>query len=370
MVSKKKIYNFAPAPAALPDEVFELAKLGMWNYKNKGISVYEIGVDSPEYEEIRKNAEKSLKRLLNIPQNYKVRFTVGNSTAQFAAIPLNLLSGHKCADYVLSGQFSKLAIGEAKKYGDIAEAASSAGASPAYSTIPEMSVASFRPDADYVHICFSDSIHGTKFHYIPDTGNIPLVAEMSGFLLSEPIDISRFALIYADVNKNIAPCALTVLIMRDDIVGDATAETPSIINYKMMLSNSKLCPSPPAHELYLVSLVLDWIHENGGLVEMKRRNERKAALLYDYIDGQNYYTNPVDKKCRSLTNIIFITGDAKLDKQFIKEAHKAGLVNLESYSSLGGMNASNYNAMSYSGIEKLIEFMKSFASANPKLFNM
>jgi phosphoserine aminotransferase len=369
-MSKKKIYNFAPAPAPLPDEVFELAKLGMWNYKNKGFSVYEIGANTPEYDEIKKSVEKSLKFLLNIPQNYKVQFAVGNSTSQFAAIPLNLLSGHKCADYVLSGQFSKLAIGEAKKYGDIAEAASSAGASPAYSTIPEMNVASFRPDADYVHICFSDSIHGTKFHYIPDTGNIPLVAEMSGFLLSEQIDVSRFALIYADLEKSIAPVGLTVLIMRDDIVGDAMSQTPSIINYKMMLSNDKVCNTPPAHELYLTSLVLDWIIENGGLEEMKRRNERKAALLYDYIDGQTYYTNPVDKKCRSLTNIIFVTGDAKLDKKFIKEAHKAGLINLESYSSLGGMNASNYNAMPYSGIEALIEFMKTFASENPKLFNM
>ena len=369
-MAKKKIYNFSSTPATLPEEVMELAKVGMWNYNNKGISVYEIGMNSPEYEQIAKKAESSLRAVLNIPQNYKVLFVGGDSVSQFAAIPLNLLSGHKCADYVLSGQFSKLAIGEAKKYGDIAEAASSAGASPAYSTIPELSVASFRPDADYVHICFNDSIHGTKFHYVPDTGNIPLVAEMSGFLLSEPIDVSKFAMIYAEAQKNIAPAGLTVLILRDDIIGNATAETPSIINYKLLLSKSKVCSTPPAHELYMASLVLDWILENGGLAEMKRRNERKASLLYDYIDSQSYYTNPVDKKCRSLTNIIFVTGDAKLDKLFIKEAQKCGLTNLESHSTLGGMNASNYNAMPYEGMEKLVEFMKSFASQNPKLFNM
>ncbi len=368
-MAKKKIYNFSSTPAALPEDVSELASVGMWNYKNKGISVYEIGINSPEYDEIKKDAELLLRRVLNIPQNYKVLFVQGDAVSQFAAIPLNLLSGHKCADYVLSGQFSKLAIGEAKKYGDIAEAGSSAGASPAYSTIPELGAASFRPDADYVHICFCDTIHGTKFHYIPDTGNIPLVAEMSGFLLSEPIDVSRFALIYADAQKNIAPCGLTILIMRDDIVGEATGETPSIINYKLMLSDSKLCNTPPAHELYMASLVFDWILNNGGLEDMKRRNERKASLLYDYIDSQSYYTNPVDKKCRSLTNIIFVTGDAKLDKKFIKEARKCGLLNLESHSTLDGMNASIYNSMTLEGVERLVEFMKAFANENPKLFN-
>ena len=366
---KKKIYNFSSTPATLPDEVSELLRLGMWNYKNKDVSVYEIGVNSPEYEEIKKNAEKALRKLLGIPQNYKVLFAQGNSVSQFAAIPLNLLSGHKCADYVLSGQFSKLAIGEAKKYGDIAEAGSSAGASPAYSTIPELKVASFRPDADYVHICFSDTIHGTKFHYVPDTGNIPLVAEMSAVLLSEPIDISKFALIYADAVKNIAPCGLTILILRDDIIGEATRETPSIINYKLMLAGEKVCNTPPAHELYLLSLVLNWLLDNGGLEEIKRKNERKAALLYDYIDSQNYYTNPVDKKCRSLTNVIFVTGDATLDKKFIKEAAKRGLINLASHSSLDGMNAALYNSMTYEGVEKLVEFMKEFAQSNPKLFN-
>jgi phosphoserine aminotransferase len=369
-MARKKIYNFSSTQTALPEEISELASIGMWNYKNKGISVYEMGVNSQEYNEIKEKAESSLRKVLNIPQNYKVLFVQGDSVSQFAAIPLKLLSGHKCADYVLSGQFSKLAISEAKKYADIAEAASSAGASPAYSTIPELSTASFRPDADYVHICFSDTIHGTKFHYIPDTGNIPLVAEMSGFLLSEPIELSHFSLIYAELKKNVAPTSLTVLIMRDDIVGNAVPETPSIINYKLMISNSKLCNTPSAHELYLASLVFDWILENGGLEEMKRRNERKASLLYDYIDSQSYYTNPVDKKCRSLTNIIFVTGDANLDKKFIKEARREGLINLESHSSLGGMNASNYNSMTYEGIEKLIDFMKAFAAANPKLFNI
>ena len=367
---KKKIYNFSSTPAMLPEEVSELAKIGMWNYKNKGISVYEIGVNSPEYDDILKSTEKALRKLLGIPQNYKVIFTQGDSVSQFAAIPLNLLSGHKCADYVLSGQFSKLAIGEAKKYGDIAEAASSAGASPAYSTVPDTSAASFRPDADYVHICFSDTIHGTKFHYIPETGNIPLVAEMSAFLLSEPIDVSKFALIYADAQKNIAPCGLTIIILRDDMIGKPTPETPSVINYKLMLSRANVCNTPPAHQLYMAKLVFDWIENTGGLEDMKRRNERKASLIYDYIDSQNYYTNPVDKKCRSLTNVIFVTGEASLDKKFVKEAAKRGLVNLESKSSLDGMNASIYNSMPYEGVERLVEFMKEFAQENPKISNL
>ena len=367
---KKKTYNFSSIPATLPDEVCELAKMGMWNYKNRGISVYEIGVNSREYEEIRSDAENSLRRILNIPQNYHIIFAQGDSVSQFAAIPLNLLSGHKYADYVLTGQFSKLAIGEAKKYGNIAEAASSAGASPAYSTIPDLTVASFRPDADYVHICFSDTIHGTRFHYIPDTGNIPLVAEMSAYLLSEPFDVSRFAMIYADSQKNIAPSGLTIIIIRDDIIGDAPDEVPSVLNYKKMLQRDKSCNTPPAHSLYMASLVFEWIENNGGLEAMKGRNERKASLLYDYIDGQTYYTNPVDKKCRSLTNIIFVTGDAKLDKKFIKEAAKRGLLNLESHSSLDGMNASVYNAMTYEGVEKLVEFMKEFAQQNPKMFEI
>lgn len=368
-MAKKKIYNFASTPAPLAEEVLELSRIGMWNYKNKGVSVYEIGVGSSEYDEIKKNTEKMLREVLNIPQNYKILFATGNSVSQLAAIPLNLLSGHKCADYVLSGQMSKLAISEAKRYGDIAVAGSSAGASPAYSTIPELGAASFRPDADYVHVTFSDSIHGTKFHYIPDTGNIPLVADMSGFMFSEPFDVSRFAMLYADVSKSIAPVNLTILILRDDIVGEAVEGTPSIINYKLMLANDNICNTPPADGLYMLSIALEWILSLGGLSEMKRRNERKASLLYDYIDSQGYYTNPVDKKCRSLSNIIFVTGDAKLDKKFIREAKREGLINLESNSTLGGMTASNYNSMTYEGIERLVDFMKGFASVNLKLYN-
>ena len=351
----------------LPLEVLEKAQADLLCYGESGMSVMEMSHRSPEFEEILKEAEEALRKLMDIPQNYKILFLQGGASTQFAAVPLNLLSEHKCADYIVSGQFSKKASLEAKKYGDIAIAASSAGAMPTFSTIPETKRSDFRPDADYVHICFNNTIYGTKFHYIPDTGSIPLVADMSSCIISEPIDVSKFAMIYAGAQKNVAPAGVTIVIIRDDLVGNARPDTPAMLDYKLMVENDSMYNTPPCWCIYMAKLVFEWILSIGGLEEMKRRNEKKASLLYDYLDGQSYYTAPVDKKCRSMMNVVFVTGDAELDKKFAKEASAAGLKNLKGHRSVGGMRASIYNAMPYEGVEALVAFMKKFAQENPKL---
>ena len=353
----------------LPLEVLERAQKELLCYGDSGMSVMEMSHRTPEFEEILHSAEESLRKLMNIPANYKVLFLQGGASTQFASVPLNLLSSHKCADYIVSGQFSKKAATEAKKYGDIVIAASSAGAQPTFSTVPETTRSSFRPDADYVHICYNNTIYGTKFHYIPDTGNIPLVADMSSFILSEPIDVTKFGLIYAGAQKNVAPAGLTIVIVRSDLIGNARPDTPAMLDYQLMAENDSMYNTPPCWAIYMAKLVFDWILSIGGLEEMKRRNEKKASLLYDYLDGpgQSYYTATVDKKCRSMMNVVFVTGDAELDKKFAKEAAAAGLKNLKGHRSVGGMRASIYNAMPYEGVEALVAFMKKFAEDNPKI---
>ncbi len=350
----------------LPLEVLTKAQEDLLAYKDSGMSVMEMSHRSPEFEEILHHAQDSLRKLMNIPDNYKILFMQGGASTQFAAVPLNLLSDHKCADYIVSGQFSKKAYQEAKKYGDIAIAASSAGAVPVFSTIPETKRSDFRPDADYVHICFNNTIYGTKFHYVPDTGNIPLVADMSSCILSEPVDVSQFGLIYAGAQKNVAPAGVTIVIVRDDLIGNARPDTPAMLDYKLMADNDSMYNTPPCWCIYMAGLVFDWILDMGGLEEMKRRNERKASLLYDYLDSQSYYTAPVDKKCRSMMNVVFVTGNADLDKKFASEASAAGLKNLKGHRSVGGMRASIYNAMPYEGVQALVAFMKKFAVENPQ----
>ena len=352
----------------LPLEVLERAQAELLNYRGTGISVMEISHHSPEFLEIIEGAEEALRQLMNIPSSYKIMFLQGGATTQFSAVPINLLSAHKSADYVVSGQFSKKAYDEAKKYGDIAICATSGGASPPYSTIPETKRADFRPDADYVHICFNNTIYGTKYHYIPDTGNIPLVADMTSCLCSEPIDVTKFGLIYAGAQINIAPAGLTIVIARNDLIGDASPDTPAMLDYKLLSESGSMYNTPPVFNIYMAKLTLEWMLSIGGLEEMKRRNERKASLLYDYLDGpQSFYTAPVDKKCRSMMNVTFVTGDGELDKKFAKEAREQGLFNLQGHPSIGGMCASIYNAMPYEGVEKLVAFMKDFAKNNPRI---
>ena len=364
-----RVFNFSVGPSMLPLEVLERAQAEMLNYHGTGMSVMEISHRSPEFLEILEGAEEALRKLMNIPANYKILFLQGGASSQFAAVPMNLLSSHKCADYIVSGQFSKKAYDEAKKYGDILIAASSGGASPPYSTVPMTKRADFRPDADYVHICFNNTVYGTKFHYIPDTGNIPLVVDMTSCICSEPIDVTKFGLIYAGAQINIAPAGLAVVIVRNDLIGDARPDTPAMLDYKLLSENNSVYNTPPVYNIYMAKLTLEWMLSVGGLEEMKRRNEKKASLLYDYLDGpgQSYYTAPVDKKCRSMMNVAFVTGDGELDKKFAAEAAEQGLINLQGHPSVGGMCASIYNAMPYEGVERLVAFMKEFAKNNPKL---
>lgn len=348
----------------LPVPVLESAAADLLNYKGCGMSVMEMSHRSPVYEQIIQDAEASLRRLMNIPDNYKVLFLQGGASTQFAAVPLNLLSENGKADYVISGQFSRKAYDEATKYGDIRIAASSAEAN--FSMIPPFSVKDLRPDADYVHICYNNTIYGTKYPEIPDTGTIPLVADMSSCIISEPVDVSRFGLIYAGAQKNMAPAGLTVVIVREDLLGKARPETPTMLNYTVMAENGSMYNTPPCFCIYIAKLVYEWILSIGGLSEMKRRNERKACLLYDYLDSQDYYTAPVAASSRSMMNVTFVTGSKELDKKFAEEAAKAGLANLKGHRSVGGMRASIYNAMPYEGVEALVDFMKKFAKENPK----
>ncbi len=372
-----RVYNFSAGPSMLPLEVLEKAQSEMLCYGDSGMSVMEMSHRSKDYEPIIKGAEAALRRLMNIPDNYKVLFLQGGASTQFAAVPMNLLRQSKRADYIVSGQFSKKAYEEAKKYGDMAVAASSAGADPIFSFIPETTRASFRPDADYVHICFNNTIFGTKYPEIPDTGAIPLVADMSSCICSEPVDVSRFGLIYAGAQKNIAPAGLTIVIVREDLLGERDAkgafvgtyvrpDTPAMLNYCLMANNDSMYNTPPCWCIYMAKLVFEWILDMGGLEEMKRRNEKKASLLYDYLDSQDYYIAPVQSAYRSMMNVVFKTGNEDLDKKFASEAGKAGLKNLKGHRSVGGMRASIYNAVPYEGVEALVAFMKKFAEENPK----
>ena len=333
-------------------------------YGDSGMSVMEMSHRSPVYEEIIKEAESLLRKVMNIPDNYKVLFLQGGASTQFAAVPLNLMKKNRKADYIVSGQFSGKAQKEAAIFGEAVIAASSKEANFTY--VPKTDIASFSPDADYVHICFNNTIYGTKFPYIPDTGDIPLVADMSSCILSEPVDVSKFGVIYAGAQKNMAPAGLTVVIIREDLLGNACPETPTMLNWAVMAENGSMYNTPPCYCIYVAKLVYEWILSLGGLEKMKEMNEKKAKLLYDYLDSQDYYIAPVVKECRSMMNVTFVTGDADLDKKFAKEADAKGLKNLKGHRSVGGMRASIYNAMPYEGVAELVEFMKEFAKNNPK----
>ena len=360
----ERVYNFSAGPSMLPVEVLERAQAEMLCFENSGCSVMEMSHRSPVYEKIIADAESLLRKVMQIPDNYKVLFLQGGASTQFSAVPLNLLSGSGKADYILSGQFSTKAYQEAQKYGDIAVVASSKDGN--FSYIPKTDKNSFRADADYVHICFNNTIYGTKFNYIPDTQNVPLVADMSSCILSEPFDVSKFGMIYAGAQKNMAPAGLTVVIIREDLLGKAKPQTPAMLDYKLMADNNSMYNTPPCYCIYIAKLVYEWILSIGGLEEMKKRNEKKAKLLYDYLDSQDYYIAPVEKQSRSMMNVTFVTGDSELDKKFAKEAEANGLINLKGHRSVGGMRASIYNAMPCEGVEKLVAFMKEFAKNNPK----
>ncbi len=359
-----RVYNFSAGPSMLPMKVLESAQKDLICYGDSGMSVMEMSHRSPEYDKIIKDAEALLREIMNIPDNYKVLFLQGGASTQFAAVPLNLMNKNKKADYILSGQFSTKAYKEAQKYGDVVAVASSKDVN--FSEIPATTRETFRPDADYVHICFNNTIYGTKYSYIPDTGDIPLVADMSSCIISEPVDVTKFGLIYAGAQKNMAPAGLTLVIVREDLIGNAREDTPAMLDYKLMAEGESMYNTPPCWCIYVAKLVYEWIKELGGLNEMKKLNEKKAKVLYDYLDGQDYYIVPVKKESRSMMNVTFVTGNTDLDKKFASEAAAAGLKNLKGHRSVGGMRASIYNAMPCDGVVALVEFMKKFAAENPK----
>ena len=348
----------------LPLPVLEKAQSELICYGNSGMSVMEMSHRSPDYEEIIQSAEALLRKLMNIPDNYKVLFLQGGASTQFASVPLNLLPVGGKADYIVSGQFSGKAFKEAQKYGDVVVTATSKDDN--FTHIPAFSKNDFRKDASYVHVCYNNTIYGTKFASVPDTGDIPLVADMSSCILSEPVDVSKFGVIYAGAQKYMAPAGLTVVIVREDLLGNARPETPAMLDWKLMADNDSMYNTPPTFAIYMAKLVYEWLLDLGGLEVMKEMNEKKAALLYDYLDSQDYYIAPVEKESRSMMNVTFVTGNADLDKKFAAEASAAGLKNLKGHRSVGGMRASIYNAVPYEGVEALVAFMKKFAAENAK----
>lgn len=359
-----RVYNFSAGPSMLPVPVLERASFEMLCYGESGMSVMEMSHRSPDYETIIADAQSLLRKLMNIPDNYKVLFLQGGASTQFSAVPLNLMNGTGKADYVITGQFSKKAYKEAQKYGDVRLVASSEDKNNTY--IPKLTRADFRPDADYVHICFNNTIYGTKWNYIPDAGDVPLVADMSSCILSEPVDVSKFGLIYAGAQKNMAPAGLTVVIVREDLIGHYRENSPVMLDYKLMADNDSMYNTPPCYCIYIAKLVYEWLMSLGGLEAMQKINREKADILYDYLDSQSYYIAPVQKDARSMMNVTFLTGNPDLDKKFAAEAGAAGLKNIKGHRSVGGMRASIYNAMPKEGVEALVAFMKRFAAENPK----
>ena len=342
----------------LPLAVLEKAQKEMVNYANSGMSVMEISHRSGLFTEIITQAEQLLRKLMNIPENYKVLFLQGGASQQFAMVPLNLLTKSGKADYINTGSWSKKAIKEAKKYGEISVIASSEDAN--YSYIPAFDPSMIDPEADYIHITTNNTIEGTAYSEIPDTGGIPLVADMSSNILSVEMDVSKFGLIYAGAQKNIGPAGLTVVIIREDLIGNAKDVCPTMLDYKTHSENDSLYNTPPTYGIYMAKLVFEWLDELGGLKEMERINREKARILYDFLEESSMFTSPVQKESRSIMNIPFISPSDELDAEFVKKAKSAGLETLKGHRSVGGMRASIYNGMPVEGVKALVQFMKEF----------
>lgn len=357
-----RVYNFSAGPATLPEAVLKTAADEMLEYGASGQSVMEMSHRSKEYQAIIDETEKSLRDVMSIPDNYKVLFLQGGASSQFAMIPLNLMNKTGKADYVITGQWAKKAYQEAQRYGECNVIASSADKT--FSYIPELDKSKFNPTADYFHICQNNTIYGTRFTELPDTGNVPLVADLSSCILSEPVDVSKYGMIYAGAQKNMGPAGLTVVIIREDLIGNARETCPTMFNYQIHAENGSMYNTPPTYGIYILKLVLQWIKDMGGLEAMKIHNEKKAALLYDYLDNNSMFKATVQGKDRSLMNIPFITGNDELDAKFVAEAKKEGFINIKGHRSVGGMRASVYNAMPVEGVEKLVAFMKKFEAEN------
>lgn len=357
-----RVYNFSAGPSMLPESVLNKAAAEMLDYQGSGQSVMEMSHRSKIYKTIIDGAEALMRELMNIPDNYKVLFLQGGASTQFAAIPLNFMNKSGKADYIVTGQWAKKALAEAQKYGDAKAVASSADKTFTY--IPKTKREDFRPDADYVYICMNNTIYGTVYHELPDTGDIPLIADISSCFLSEPLDVSKFAMVYGGAQKNVAPAGLTICIIREDMLGHARDITPTMLNYQIHADNGSMYNTPPCYTIYICKLVLEWIKNLGGLEKMKLRNEAKAKMLYDFLDASKMFRGTVVPEDRSLMNVPFVTDSDELNAKFIKQAEEAGFVNLKGHRTVGGMRASIYNAMPVEGVEKLVAFMKKFEEDN------
>ena len=354
-------YNFSAGPSMLPEAVLEQAASEMLNYENTGMSVMEMSHRAKCYDAIIKEAEALLREIMEIPDNYKVLFVQGGASTQFAAVPLNLCV-HKKADYAVTGNFAKQALKEGKRFTDCNVIASSEDKNFTY--IPKITKDMVSANTDYVHITTNNTIFGTVFNEIPDTGKVPLVADMSSNILSRKMDISKFGVIYAGAQKNIGPAGLTVVIVRDDLLDRAADICPTMLMWKTQADGESLYNTPPTYSIYMAMLVFRWIKNLGGINAVEKINREKAALLYDYIDASSFYSNSVDKSCRSIMNVPFVTPNEELDDKFVKEAAKAGLLTLKGHRLVGGMRASIYNAMPVEGVRALVEFMKKFEAEN------
>ena len=348
----------------LPEEVLKQAADEMLDYQGSGQSVLEMSHRSKVFDKIIKDAEANLREIMNIPDNYKVLFLQGGGSTQFAMIPLNLMNKNKKADFVITGQWANKAYQEASRYGEAKVIASSKDKT--FSYIPKLNKADFTPDADYFYICLNNTIYGTKWNELPETGDVPLVADISSNILSEPIDVSKFGLLFAGAQKNVSGAGVTIVIVREDLIGNAMDFTPTMLNYKIHADSDSLYNTPPCYAIYIAGLVFEWIKKNGGLEAMKAANEKKAKLLYDFLDSSKLFKGTVVPEDRSLMNVPFVTGDEELDAKFVKEATAAGLVNLKGHRSVGGMRASIYNAMPYQGVADLVTFMEDFEKKNLK----
>ena len=358
-----RVYNFSAGPSMLPLEVLEQAAAEMLDYKGSGQSVMEMSHRSKEYQAIIDETEADLRKLMDIPDNYKVLFLQGGASSQFAMLPLNLLNKSGKADFVITGQWAKKAYKEAARYGEANVVASSEDKT--FSYIPKLDPATFTKDADYFHICMNNTIYGTKFKELPETGDVPLVADISSCMLSEPVDVKKFGVLYGGAQKNVAPAGLTIVIIREDLIGNAKDFTPTMFNYETHSENGSMFNTPPCYTIYIAGKVIKWIMKKFGSLEaMKEYNEKKAAILYNFLDNSELFKGTVVAEDRSLMNVPFVTGDADMDAKFVAEAKAAGFINLKGHRSVGGMRASIYNAMPIEGVEKLVEFMAEFEKNN------
>ena len=353
-----RVFNFSAGPAVLPEAVLERARDEMLDWHGSGMSVMEMSHRGKEFIAIAEKAEADLRALLAVPANYKVLFLQGGATAQFAMVPMNLLRGRKKADYVHTGEWAKKAIGEARKFCSVNIAASSEDRS--FSYIPAQASWKSDPEAAYVHITSNETIGGVEYHWVPQTGSVPLVADMSSHILSRPVDVSRYGVIYAGAQKNIGPAGLAIVLVREDLIGQALPGTPAMLDYKIHADNGSMYNTPPTYALYIAGLVFEWLQQLGGLAAMERLNVAKARLLYDYLDSSGYYSSPVAREDRSRMNVPFRLRDESMDEPFLKEAKAHGMVQLKGHRSVGGMRASIYNAMPIEGVKTLVDFMRDF----------